>query len=1149
MTNNNIKYWCLALAVAAAAPAALATSAESQVPVAAAQQSADCTGVVYDQDGEPLTGASIKVQGTTNGTSTNIDGEFSLKGVAKGAKIVISFIGCKPQTVVWNGTPLSITLSEDDNVLGEVVVMGYGVEQKRANVTNSIAKVSEKTLTVGTNANPAQALAGAVSGVKVNITSGDPGATPTITIRGGSNFNGGSNEPLVVVDGNIRPSLADINPNDIEDMQILKDAGATALYGARAGNGVILITTKQGKSGTSSVTLNMKVGVNSYADQGYDMCTDEQFLYYYRTGMWNSQWALPGGGYSGQNGALFTGAGGGQVGQTTYDPTANFNLYHRTDANKAVMDQLVNKFGWKESLDPLRRWTSNGYEDYTLVYLPNDMLKHNLNSPAVTQDYNLSFSGGNDRGKYYASLGYYNADGAQKSTYYTRYNFSLTGEYKIANWLTSNSIFNYVRANWLTNDPLLNTAYSMNRGRFWSFMNYQSFEIDPDNPENSFVGAPMYGFNGPVNILVNKDKFNRQNQTDKFQMTQSFTAKIIDGLTLKGSMSWLYTEQLYEGSNLDYATNNAGAYNMYWGLGTGGINTNHAVTNNFYRYLDQTYNLVANFNRTFNEKHDVSAMAGAELYKRKYTYFVASGSGVPLAGYPDLSLTDQDTREIDSEHVKEALISYFGRVQYIYDNRYILAATFREDGYSRLINNRWGFFPGVSAGWNIHNEKFWKENESLSFINYLKLRGSFGYNATINSSYLGYYTLRGSYASYRYDGVVGYRMGNLPNPNLRWEKTRTGEVGLDFGFLQNRINLGVTYYNRLTMDKYAAKVLPPTTGFSSIVDNNGSYQNQGVEIELNTTLLRTRDFTWTLGANITYNTNKIVKLPENANPNNRIGGVEVYTGNGDETHFIGGYQEGQNPFQQVGYLVKGMIRNQADLDALGDYIDGATSYGQWVYATEAGRQRLVAMGVGSAQMIRLTPGNYVFKDINGDNKIDSYDRGIIGHSDINWTGGFNTTLSWKGLSLYARFDMGFGFQVYDSNLSFLLAEGQGNMSFPSQVTQTWTPDNPGAKYPRVTWADQYGADSYIRTSDAFAQNGNYLACRELSLSYRLPENICKKFKSQGLTLSVTGQNLGYIKSCTIPLPDNTTYWYGGTAGNGGTYNLPRSVIFGLNVSF
>ena len=271
MNNTNIKNWCVALALAASAPmAAFASDGESALPQAQ-QATGNCTGTIFDETGEPLVGATVRVEGTTIAGSANIDGEFSLKGVRPGQKLVVNYIGYSPMTVVWNGQPLNIVLKEDSNLLDEVVVMGYGVEQKRSNVTNSIAKVSEKTLTVGTNANPAQALVGAISGVKVNVTSGSPSATPTITVRGGTNFDGGSNQPLVIVDGNIRDSMSDINPNDIEDMQILKDAGATALYGARAGNGVILITTKQGKSGQGRVTLSAKVGINSYSNQGYDV--------------------------------------------------------------------------------------------------------------------------------------------------------------------------------------------------------------------------------------------------------------------------------------------------------------------------------------------------------------------------------------------------------------------------------------------------------------------------------------------------------------------------------------------------------------------------------------------------------------------------------------------------------------------------------------------------------------------------------------------------------------------------------------------------------------------------------------------------------------------------------------------------------------
>lgn len=207
------------------------------------------------------------------------------------------------------------------------------------------------------------------------------------------------------------------------------------------------------------------------------------------------------------------------------------------------------------------------------------------------------------------------------------------------------------------------------------------------------------------------------------------------------------------------------------------------------------------------------------------------------------------------------------------------------------------------------------------------------------------------------------------------------------------------------------------------------------------------------------------------------------------------------------------------------------------------------MGYATTNVTPLVPGDIIFEDRNGDNTIDAHDQKIIGHGDVRWSGGFNTTLSWKGLSLYARCDMGWGFDVYDSNLGFWLGEGQGAMSFPSEALDTWTADNPDAKWPRIAWASQYGTANYTRTSELFAQSGAYLAFREVSLSYQLPSNLCEKFACKGLTLSVTGQNLGYLKSCTNPLPDRTYTWGIGNAGHGGTWNLPRQVIFGLNLTF
>lgn len=1139
----NVKTWAmlmLAGLLSTGTAYADASAAEPSAVPQAQQSTGTCIGTVFDSEGEPLIGATVRVEGTAIGASVNIDGEFSLAGVKHGAKIVVNFIGYKPQTVVWNGEALNIILQEDSNVLDEVVVMGYGVEQKRAKVTNSIAKVSEKTLTVGVNANPAQALAGAVSGVKVNITSGDPSATPSITIRGGTNWDGAANNPLVVVDGQIRSSMSDINPNDIEDMQILKDAGATALYGARAANGVVLITTKTGKQGTGKVTLNVKYGISNY-NSGYDMVNGREYISWMRQAAYNTENPdVEGTWLNNFFVHLSNGSQPYSVGKTKITDTDTWNILTMTDENKYLLQH-----GWQSMEDPL-----NGVlgTNTTILFKDTDVVKHNMATSTATQDYNLSFSGANDRGSYYASLGYYKADGTFPTTFYKRYNFAINGSYKISNWLTSNSTFTFTRANW--NNTSNGAANSYILGRINSMP--RTLRLTNEDGEQLYATSmgPTYG-NASVNLWYQPEKYLTDYQSDKFQMTQGLTAKIIDGLTVKGTMSWLYNEE-FDGAFKKDTQTNAG----------GSMNNSRTTSKSFDRYFHQTYNVVANFNRTFAEKHTVNAMAGMEYYKLTRKGFNASGNGAPTDDFADLGYTfagqqspyQASSRSIDSWTQEEAILSYFGRVEYDYMDKYLFAATFREDGYSRLQNNRWGAFPGVSAGWVFSKENFWTSNESLGFINYGKLRASYGLNGIVNSNVIGYYTLLGAYGSYSYGGNVGYRISSLPNLTLKWERTRTFDVGLTLGFLQNRFNLDLAYYNRLTMDKYANKSLPQTTGFSSVVTNNGSFRNQGLEIDINATLLRTRDFQWTLGANLTYNRNTVVELPYNGYDRNRQGATEVYDGTGNAkdgygTKWIGGYQEGQEPRHIIGYKKSHILQSESDVAALGDYVDISRSALSAVpiYANQEGLERLKELGLAD-KAVKLRPGDVVWMDANGDNMIDTYDQYDLGNLSPHWTGGFNTTFTWKGLQLYARFDMGFDFKVYDSSFTWWMGGGQGTYSFPKQAMyDTWTPENPGAKYPRYVIASNMGTNAFFRTSDVLAESGAYLACRELSLSYQLPESICKKFRSQGLTLSVTGQNLGYIKKCTLPLPDNTQNL--GYADNQGTYNLPVTVVFGLNVSF
>lgn len=1086
----------------------LAGKVPNKQNVNVSQQTGKVTGVVEDSYG-PVIGAAVIVKGSGNGGVTDVNGNFTIEGVKHGDIIRVSFVGYVSQEIRYVGQPsIKVMLVEDTQTLDEVVVLAYGVKQKRGKLTNSVSSVSEETLTVGSYGDPAQALVGAISGVKVKQTSGFAGSTPSITLRGGTSYNG-TGEPLVVVDGQIRTDgLSDLNPNDIESMEVMKDAGATAIYGARAANGVILVTTKQGKVGKAKVNFNMKVGAQYY-NPTYDMMDAEGYIYWLRKAYAGTPWCTATGNLTSSASSVGTGA-------TELSARSVYNVLGYTGSE--YQQNLIKNHGWQVMDDPVG--------DGKILFKDTDVSKYNINSPAVSQEYNLSFSGGNERGKYYAGLGYYDAEGLKISNFYKRYSFSFTGSYKIADWLESNSIFNYNRANW-ENGPGFQTNDSYYFGRVLTMPSTVRLE---DEEGNYLLGSNR----NDGNYQYEADRFERDYQSDKFNMTQTLEAKLFKGFGIRGTMAWSYSEYTAEAFNKDYHTNQAGT----------AMNTNRGSSATFYRYFNQTYSLVANYDGKFGN-HAVSAMAGTEFWDKQYKYIYAYGYGAPTDDFADLEYTssEEGKRSIDTQHTRERIMSFFGRVQYDYLERYILAFTFREDGYSRLINNRWGFFPGVSAGWVFSAEDFYAPLKEI--VNYGKLRASYGVNGSIDTNYIGIYTLHGAYSSSTYNGNTGFRLTTLPNPDLRWEKTRTAEVGLDLGFLNNRFTLGLTFYDRLTSDKYASLSLPSTTGFGSITNNNGKFRNRGVEIDINANLLKKKDFSWTLGANISYNKNTVVELPYNGLDKNRQGGTEIYTGNGNETYYVGGLQEGRTPYDViVGYGVDKMVRSESDL--VNGYCDMSQSIA--VYYGDKGYQKLKDAG-WTGKAYELACGDLMFEDINGDGIIDSYDRKVLGTSTPKWNGGLNTTVSWKGLSLYLRTDFGLGFTTYDGLKQWIDGCAQGSYNMTTDIWDSWTPENPNAKYPRYVWADQLGKNNYVRTSEFWATKGNYLAFRELSLSYDLPKYICGKFRCQGLKLSVTGQNLGYWTSSASAIPDHTQYTNGNTAGWGGTYALPRTVLFGLDITF
>ncbi len=861
-------------------------------------QKKSITGVVMDASGESIIGASVVEVGTTNGVITDISGKFTLM-VDPNGKIKVSYIGYQPQVLDVKGrNSFNIKLKEDSEMLDEVVVTGYGGKQLRTKVTNSISKVSEESLKVGVFSNPAQALSGAVSGLKVTQSSGNPGSTPTIVLRGGTEWDG-SGSPLVMVDGQLRDGLNDINPEDIESMEVLKDAGATALYGARASNGVILITTKTGKVGKAEINLKAKVGMN-YINNPYDFLGAKDFITAIRTAYDTTPWASK----SSLDGASAYGTG------NKYGSDLVWNLLVKDSGNEF----LLNK-GWQQMQDPLNSSVTLLYKDIK----PSD---YNLNNPSLTQDYNVNMSGGNDKGTYYAGLGYNKSEGLPISSFYERYSFIFNGSYKLADWITASSNFNYNRANWRSMP-----GSQDNEGNYFG----RIMSLPPTVRYEDEDGNPVLGPNhSDGNQSYQPEKWLVDNQTDKFTMIQSLEIRPMKNLVIKGTANWYYSEGVYESFTKDFET------------APGKFNTTRSSSAKFERDFSQTYNVVLNYNNTFAQNHNIDVMLGSEYYDKKTKGFSASGSGAPTDDFADLNLTDngEGKRTIDSWHSQYRILSYFGRLNYDYQGKYLLSGVFRYDGYSSLLgDNRWGFFPGVSAGWIFGKEDFIKN--AVPDLSFGKLRFSYGMNG--NATGIGAYTLQGSYNSQKYNGNVGYLIGSLPNPGLKWEKTRTTEVGLDLSFFDNRLNANFTYYNRLTMDKYADLSLPTTTGFSSVKNNNGDFRNSGVEMELSGTILKIKDWTWKMGGNISYNKNKVVTLPDNGQPKNRIGGQQIYTGRKvldeagnqvDEVIFVGGKQEGQEPGILVGYKAEGLYKDWKDIP--GDLVVKTGNYqGKYQYGPKA----------------------------------------------------------------------------------------------------------------------------------------------------------------------------------------------------------------------
>ena len=1089
-------------------------------------QNRPCQGTVKDAQGEPVIAASVLIKDApiSTGVVTDVDGNFVQPNAKVGDVLVISCIGYATTEVTWNGSPLTIVMADDQNLLDETVITAYGGRQLRTKVTNSISSVKEDVLASGMHTNPAQALSGAVAGLSVRQTSGDPGATPTMVLRGGTGLDG-SGSPLIIIDGAQRSSLGDINPNDIESIEVLKDAGATAIYGARAANGVILVTTKRGKEGYSAINVRAKVSAN-YFWTPYEFLGSEEYLWYmrmaYKLGTEVAQ--LSDGSWRGF--ANMSSLGGVQ-------PYGTGNQYYAADgsvldgrtSSLALWGVFDNSSGKYSSLLSDPRWgkmTDPVYGGELVFWQGETVSDLNFKSPALSQDYGIDFQGGNDKGSYYASIGYNRSEGNALDNDYNRLSFVFNGDYKIRRWLHSSSSFNFSHNTWT---PIKNGN---------SHRNYfaRALSLPPTfrvyNADGEYNPSPRGNIQDSAVALSNPYRTYDYN-TDKFNMNQTFTVIFAPWLNFKASASWYYEDTKQEYFMKDYLR---GPNNWY----------RSRETYDYYnRNLNQTYTGLLNFNKSFAELHTVSAMLGVEYLDQGTKGFDAYGYNAPTDDFQDLALASRDTYDIDSWHNQNRVLSYFTKIDYDYDAKYLLSLVARYDGYSRLIDNRWGFFPGISAGWVFSKEPFMRNARNV--ISFAKLRMSYGANGNLPSS-IGNYTLQGSYASQtEYNGHKTILLSNLPNPSLLWEKSWTYEVGLDMSFFQNRLNTNLTYYNRHTADKIADITVPSHTGVSGIMSNNGEVQNQGIEFEISARVVDTRDWKVNVALNGAYNVNKIVKLPDNGLERNRQNAFQCYDPDTGKLIWVGGYQEGQTPGDLYGFVAEGIYRSYSEIP--GNLIDESTAgwasssivlYGPEAWDRLTDDQKKASLPV--------QPGDVKWKDVNGDGKIDNYDRVKLGNTVPKWTGGFTANASWKGLTLSGRFDYALGHKVFDGVTPWFMGNMQGTFNTIVQTRESFNPATGEGIYPTYYWADQLGKRNYYHDNTSmFVYDASYLAIREITLGYDLPKKLVDAVGMQRVNVFVSGQNLGYITQAKLLCSPE----YG--ADNWGAYSLPRTVIFGLNLTF
>lgn len=800
------------------------------------------SGIVRDTEGETLPGVSISVKGTTSGTLSDVDGKYTIKA-KNGDLLILSMVGFKTiELDVSKNASFDLIMEQNLVGLDEVVVIGYGTESRRV-LTSSIAKVGGEVLNNIPITTIGEGLKGKMPGVRVTSTNNQPGSEVEFRIRGGSSIHL-TNAPLIIVDG-IEQSMEGLNPSDIESFEVLKDAASTAIYGARASNGVILVTTKQGKQGKPSVTFESSLAYQQAARQ-YEFLNAEQFLSIMRPAMQNSPFA-----------SRLTGSSAAGTGNTAS------SIY----TTRYLSDGEAIPSGYKSMADPLD-------PTKTLIFQDNSFIDE-LFKDTWWQNYYLGVEGGSDKASYNVSLGYMNDDGIAIGTGFSRYTVKGNTKIKVTNALDVSLGLNYSE---LTKNEYDNQRNVISRGL--AAAPTQKIYMEDGTP------APGYSATSPNPVFY--DYYNDQNKkTTNLTVSGNIRYRLVKGLTANVQGS-IYRRR-YDANSFEKA-------NYYSSQRTTSVIVNNLERNKVEAFLS--------YRNTFNKTHSISAVGGYSYQDELSARTSVTGYGSSTDKISTLNgATTVDITQTSGLRERLRLIGFYGRAIYDYKKKYLFTATFRADGSSMFADgNQWGYFPGMSAGWIVTDEGFMKSTEK--YLSMLKLRISYGQTGNNNISH---YDAKGSYIPSIYDGHGGLVTDRMSNKNLKWEHTNQFNVGADIGLFSNRVTVMVDYFDRRTKDLLTQKELANTSGYNWVMFNLGEVKYYGFDIDLSTQNIDTKNFRWNSRFVWSFVKNKVVKLNDNGRDKNREGGTNGVMPDGT-TFSFGGIAEGEPLGAFYGYRSAGILQ-------------------------------------------------------------------------------------------------------------------------------------------------------------------------------------------------------------------------------------------------